>query len=199
MKFTHLSQTLFLLCCLFFFAACDNDASTATDDPETAREEEMEVEMEAEIPTKRTFTVNVDGVEEEVDAELYVAKDDAPMDFYTYLPEGFNANITNDPEDNYSINFAKDGKLLILTFLPNKSSETSAIESAKMRIEEAGEVMEGENAMEYYLKDNDEKVISTMLKRHNGQYYYWTKQYPTEDAFDFEPYAMMIMENMVWQ
>lgn len=199
MRLTHPNQILLLLIGLFLFSACDGDTNTATDDPETEREEEMEAGMAAEIPTKRVFTVRANGVEEEVDAELYIAKKEAPIDFFTYVPEGFNANITNDPADNYSVNFAKDGHLLILTFLPNRTSEAQAIEAAKMRIEEAGEVVQGGSAMEYYLKENSEKVISTILKQHNGQYYYWTKQYPTEGAVSFEPYAMMIMENMTWQ
>jgi hypothetical protein len=198
MKWINLKTSLPFACLLFVFSACEEAAETSAIE-ETPEEKAMEVAMETEIPSKLDLVVEADGEEETIVADLYVAEEKAPMDFYTYVPTGFNVNITDDPEDNYSINFARDGRLAILTFLPKNTSEADAIAAAKMRIEEAGTVGEENNGMEFFLDGDDNQVILTTLKSHNGQYYYWTRQYPTEDAISFEPYAMVIMDNMNWK
>ncbi|MEM1325951.1 MAG: hypothetical protein AAGI23_08360 [Bacteroidota bacterium] len=198
MKYTRLNFSLLMAVVLIGFSACEEAAETNAVE-ETDAEQAMEVAMETEIPSKRDLVIETDGGSETVVADLYIADEKAPLDFYTYIPTGFNVNITDDPEDNYSINFAREGRLAILTFLPKGTSEEQAIAAAKMRIEEAGTVAEEESGMDFYLEGAEEQVILTTLKSHNGQYYYWTRQYPTEDAFEFEPYAVMIMDNMVWK
>ncbi len=201
--YIKMKKWIFVCSMIWFSMSCQSNSDNKTKAETQKIEEDVKVGLEendGEPPQSKTIEASFEGMGQKMKVFLYESPQNFALPFYTYLPKDWQGESVSSGEGDVIL-FMFNEAQLILTVLPENTTEKEALEMARQTIANEGEVgvPEMDSVQVFYLANSSGIAMSTEVGQNNGRYYYWMERFPLEYADGVGPVTEIIKGEVIWE